>query len=108
MKLVLDSVAEMTTNSYLNVKETDDLALLTRNCRDILEDVEYLLVKFEDLDRRSSGVAAKSKKVWKSLTWDEKDVDRLRNRIVSNVTFLDTFNNIQRRSTSLHPGGHRC
>lgn len=63
-----------------------------KGCRSVLEDTEKLLRKNEAFGTDSSGLGFRSEKAWRKLRWDAAAVNELRDRMMSNATYLNAFN----------------
>ena len=70
-------------------------------CRSVLNDIDKLIRKNESLGAESAGLGSKTHKAWKKLKWDSATVNELRDRMVSNATYLTAFNTNLARSVSL-------
>ena len=70
-------------------------------CRSVLNDIDKLIRKNESLGAESPGLGSKTHKAWKKLKWDSATVHELRDRMVSNATYLTAFNISLARSVSL-------
>ena len=77
----------------LTSQQKDSLHDVARGCRNVLEQLKETLDKFQDMDSNTNGISAKSRRVWKRLQWDQKDIDEFRHRIALNITAFGTFLN---------------
>lgn len=98
--LVLDDMKNNLSGHQITEKQAEDLSRLTKGCRSVLDDTEKLIRKNESLGAESSGLGTKTHKAWKKLNWDSATVTELRDRMVSNATYLNTFNISLARSVS--------
>lgn len=71
------------------------------SCRSVLNDIDKLIRKNENLGAESPGLGPKTHRAWKKLKWDSATVNELRDRMVSNVTYLTAFNISLARSVPL-------
>lgn len=106
--LVLDDIKNNLSGHQLLEKQAEDLLRLTKGCRSVLDETEKLIRKNESLGAESPGLGSKTNKAWKKLKWDSAAVNELRDRMVSNATYLTAFNISLARSVSpaterLHP-----
>ncbi|KIW18445.1 hypothetical protein PV08_02733 [Exophiala spinifera] len=62
-----------------------------QSCKEVLKELEETLDKYQELDPTRRDFAGRSRRVWKRLRWDQKDIDRLRSRVTLNVSMLTTF-----------------
>jgi hypothetical protein len=72
--------------------QAQDLSSLVEGCRDILTELDAILVKFENLEPSQQKPMAKFQRAWKKVKWDQEKIRDLRDRIISNSTLLNTFN----------------
>ena len=84
-------------------KQANDLPILVKGCRDVLNDTEQYLRKNESLGTESSGLGSKTKTAWRKLKWDPATVNQLRDRMVANATYLNAFNTSLARSVFFVP-----
>ena len=63
-----------------------------QGCRSILDDVNHYIRKNESVVTEASSLGSKTQKVLKRLKWDPATVNQLRDRMVANTTYLNTFN----------------
>ncbi|KAI1615682.1 ankyrin repeat-containing domain protein [Exophiala viscosa] len=78
--------------------DDDDLAPLDRdklhdaskNCENVLRDLNLTVDHFTELDLSNPAQKILSKGMWKRLRWDSGDADRLRSRLISAIQLLDT------------------
>lgn len=84
---------------HIVLKETEDqiqqnnvekgyearLLVIADGCKDVLEDLESFLSKYESL-------ATKTQRTWDRLRWGSEDARKLRERLVSNTVLLTAFN----------------
>lgn len=87
---MLDDLADK--QSQLDSEQLKKLSILTQGCREVLEDLDSVLRKNGSLNRQLSGLGSKTRKAWKGIKWDQKDIEELRSRIVSNISLLNLFN----------------
>lgn len=85
----------------LNTKQEDDLKSIVRACKSVLGDIDAVLKNFESLVVKSSSFKGRTQKAWQRITWDEENVTSLRDHIISNTTFLNTFISSLARSVIL-------
>jgi hypothetical protein len=64
---------------------------LIQSCQEVFKELEETLDKYQELDPNTKGFAGRSRRVWKKLRWDQKDIDGFRSRITSNVLLLNTL-----------------
>lgn len=76
----------------LNNDQKRDLEDIDKGCRNVLEELQRILDKNTELASESGSVGRRINRVWKKLNWKPKDIDELRDRISTNIAFLNAFN----------------
>lgn len=99
LDIVLDELAN--SGAKLSTRQTDDLSTLLQGCQDVLHDLEQVVAKYSDCSTRTSGLKNSTVRAWKRLMWDQKEIDGLRSRIVSNTSLMDLFTSNVARSVPL-------
>lgn len=92
LKVVLDDLAEQISSGQLSSQQTTQLSILVQGCQKVLHDLDTEVKKHEGLDMHGSGLGAKGKRLVKKVKWDQKGIDELRSRLISNISLLETFN----------------
>ncbi|PQE22577.1 hypothetical protein CJF31_00001496 [Rutstroemia sp. NJR-2017a BVV2] len=66
---------------------------VTQGCVKVLEELEETLDQYQELDSKSNskGTVNKTRRVWKRIQFDPKDIDRHRSRITLNISALNAF-----------------
>jgi hypothetical protein len=64
---------------------------IIKGCQEVLRELEKALDQYQKLDPNTRGFAGRSRRVWNRLRWDQKTIDRFRNRVTSNVLLLSIF-----------------
>lgn len=71
-------------------QQKTDFSEITQGCQDIVKELEETLDQYQELGPNTKGSAGRLKRAWKRLKWDQTNIDRLRNRITSNVLLFNT------------------
>lgn len=79
------------SSGQLSSQQTIQLSTLVKGCKQVLEDLDGKLKKYEGLDTHASSLGPKTGSLWKKLKWDQSEVDALRSRLISNNTSLEIF-----------------
>ncbi|OAP55828.1 hypothetical protein AYL99_09980 [Fonsecaea erecta] len=87
---VLDDI-EVLPQTELPDQEKAGFGQVIQSCKEVLKELQETLDKYQELDSTTRDFAGRSRRVWKRLKWDQKDIDRLRSRVTSNVSMLTTF-----------------
>ncbi|KAK3942745.1 ankyrin repeat-containing domain protein [Diplogelasinospora grovesii] len=89
--IVLEDVEVTLSDNELDDEQQAHVEEILRSCRDVLNELENTLVKYQELDRPGGGLTGRAKRTWKRLRWEPEDIRELRERITSNITLLNTF-----------------
>ena len=76
----------------LTSQQQTELHDIAEGCRNVLQDLNKILGKYQELDSNPKTFGGKARKVWKRLKWEPEDIKELRSRIGSNITLLNAFN----------------
>jgi len=87
----LRDVDDVLPQRELTIEQKTDLDEIAQGCYDVLKKLEETLGKYQELDSSAKGINRKSRRAWKKLQWDQKDIDQFRNRITLNIGAFDTF-----------------
>lgn len=88
---VLRDVDDVQSQRDLTGKQKHSLDEIAQGCYSVLEQLNKTLDKYQELDSSAKGICGKSRKVWKRLQWDQKDIDQFRSRITLNISAFSTF-----------------
>jgi peptidoglycan hydrolase CwlO-like protein len=88
---VLRDVDDVLPQRDLTDQQKTELGEIVEGCRSVLKELEDTLDKYQELDSNIKGLGGRSRRVWKRLKWDQKDIDSFRNRITSNIALLNAF-----------------
>lgn len=87
--LVLDEVAKCAPG--LDNKRAENLSSLVKGGRDVLQELDVVLIKHGALGSKSKGLGAKSQKLLSRFKWDQDKLLELKDRIVLHNTNLNLF-----------------
>jgi hypothetical protein len=76
----------------LTSQQQTELHDTAEGCRNVLETLNEILGKYQELDSNPKTFSGKARRVWKRLKWEPEDIKELRSRISSNITLLNAFN----------------
>lgn len=92
LSIVLQDAAVALQNRELDIKQKRDLEDIDKGCRNVLDELQRILVKNIELGPESGVVGKRIKRVWKRLYWKQEDIDHLRSRVITNISLLNAFN----------------
>ena len=84
---------EITYKWDITTIQKDDLELINNGCKNVLETLQKLLNKSQELNAGTTNLGLKktSKRLWERVKWDPAELTDIRNRITSNITLLNAF-----------------
>jgi hypothetical protein len=88
---VFRDVDDVQSQRDLTSQQKQSLDEIAQGCHNVLEQLNKTLDKYQELDASARGINGKSRRVWKRLQWDQKDIDQFRSRITLNITAFGTF-----------------
>jgi len=88
---VLRDVDDILPQRDLTSQQKKDLDEIAQGCCAVLKELKDTLDKYQELDSSTKGISGKSRRVWKRLQWDQKDIDQFRSQITLNISVFDTF-----------------
>jgi hypothetical protein len=81
---VLKETEETLLGHPLPPSKVAGLATVTNGCKDVLQNLESLIVKYESL-------GSNSRRTWDRMRWHSDDITELRARLTSNVVLLTGY-----------------
>lgn len=91
LDIVLQDVEVGVSDQELEENHRRNLGKTLKSCEHVLLDAEKLIMKYKLLEVKQPHVCHKAIRTLRKFTWDPAEISNLRDRIVSNVTLLDTF-----------------
>ncbi|OBT72674.1 hypothetical protein VF21_08561 [Pseudogymnoascus sp. 05NY08] len=91
LSIILQDADIVLPERELTGQQKAELDGIVQGCHNLLEELKITLDKYQELDSGTKGSNGRSRKVWKRLTWDQKDIEGFRGRISSNIILLNTF-----------------
>jgi hypothetical protein len=91
LSIVLQDVEVVVPQRDLTSQQKTELEGIVQRCGNVLGELEHTLDKYQELDSSAKSFGKRSRRVWKRLTWDQKDIDAFRSRITTNVMIFNTF-----------------
>lgn len=67
--------------------------MILDGCRDVLRDVKAKLDKSDVLAYTSTDWKSEARRAWSRITWDQAEIDRLRDRIASTISLSNLVMN---------------
>ncbi|RDW79059.1 ankyrin repeat domain-containing protein [Aspergillus mulundensis] len=103
---VLRDIDDIDPENVLSNGQKRHLEQISRSCYTVLQDLDHVLGKFQDLDldssstdntgtdidtRASRGLGYLSRRVWQRLNWDPKEIQNFERRICGQVVTFNLF-----------------
>jgi len=97
LSIILDHVNVALPQRDLAEEQRTQLCSIVEGCHNVLETLDKKLEMYQELGPTAQGSESKSfmfkiRRGWKSVKWGPEDVEKLRLRIVVNISLLNTFN----------------
>lgn len=73
----------------LNEQQKQDIQTILEGCREVLKDLKVKLDKSEVLAYTTPDWKTRARQAWSRITWDQVEIDRLRDRITSTITLFN-------------------
>lgn len=73
----------------LNKQQRQDVQTILDGCREVLKDLKLKLDKSEVLAYTTTNWKSKARQAWSRITWDQVEIDRLRDRITSTISLFN-------------------
>lgn len=87
LHIVLKEVEESLSGQTLSGSQETQLRTLGNGCNDVLNDLNMLVEKYNSF-------GTNSQRTWDRVKWGREDIQSIRERLISNITMLNTFNAI--------------
>jgi len=96
LRLVVDDLRVTIFEEDVGEEKIEQIQQVGQGCIECLEDLEELLRKYD-------GLRSRHKRTWDRLRWDKDKVADIRQRVITNTTFLASFNVALTRCVEAHP-----
>ncbi|KAL1965282.1 hypothetical protein VTN77DRAFT_5884 [Rasamsonia byssochlamydoides] len=87
--IVLQDINDFESEQCLNDQQQDEVNKISQGCRDVLNELEATLDKYQELDHTTVNIKGKAQWAWKRVKWDQTEINNYRLRIISNI---ESFN----------------
>ena len=89
---LLRDLDDMTPDRSLTQKHVVDLQDNLHACKNLLNDLDITLDKYQILDKSGpTTLGDKSRRIWKRLKWEPADIQELRARLASSISGFNAF-----------------
>ena len=85
LHVILKELEENLSDQSMNSHQQAQLNVLGDGCNEVLKDLDNLLKRYQRL-------GTKSQRTWDRMKWGLEDIQTIRDRLISNVSLLATFN----------------
>ncbi|KAJ6024087.1 hypothetical protein N7540_004884 [Penicillium herquei] len=88
---VLRDIDDYDPDINLDFAKKGSLNCLSRDCQNLLEELNGYLNKYQDLapEHKSTGVKKLTTRAWKRVRWDQQEIDVFRSRISTSISALN-------------------
>jgi hypothetical protein len=97
LSIVLEGVRAVLPHRDLTNEQAKELTSIAEGCHNVLKALDKTLERYQELGSDTKDCDLKSfrfkvRRGWKRLVLEPEDLKELRNRITSNITLLNAFN----------------
>jgi hypothetical protein len=92
LSIILQDVETVLPERELTKQQQTELHDIAEGCRNVLQNLNETLDKYQELDSNPKTFGRKARRVWKRLKLEPEDIKELRSRMSSNVVLLNAFN----------------
>ncbi|KAL4787644.1 hypothetical protein BJX76DRAFT_354123 [Aspergillus varians] len=92
LSYVLQKVSVTIPAEELSPDQLAGLSEITQGCKNVLEDLEKELDRYQALGDRGGGFKRSLERIYRRFAWNQKATEQLRARISNHVLFLQSFN----------------
>ncbi|CAI7630959.1 unnamed protein product [Penicillium glandicola] len=91
LAIILQDVDNQLVGDCLDEVQQEQLREISHSCGILLKQLQDVIEKYQVLECCGTSTQKKARSIWKRISWDPKDIDELRVRLISNVTLLQSF-----------------
>ncbi|OJJ29656.1 hypothetical protein ASPWEDRAFT_143525, partial [Aspergillus wentii DTO 134E9] len=88
---VLRDIDDIEPNNGLNKAQKDRLNEISQGCHTVLQDLEGMLDRYQDIGNGEKNIQGRSRRTWKRLKWDTTEINGLQQRICERIDGFNLF-----------------
>ncbi|KAJ5592115.1 hypothetical protein N7537_009019 [Penicillium hordei] len=91
LTIILQDVDIQLPGYDIDDRQRKQLGEISHNCETLLNEVQDAIGKYKVVEYCGTSIHKKARSIWKRIAWEPKDIGELRDRLLSNVTLLQSF-----------------
>ena len=93
LTIILQDVDVQLPGYDIDDRQRKQLGEISHGCGTLLDELQDVIGKYKVVEYCGTSIHKKARSIWKRVTWEPKDIGQLRDRLLSNVTLLQSFLN---------------
>ncbi|KAJ5249624.1 hypothetical protein N7489_000034 [Penicillium chrysogenum] len=93
LTIILQDVDVQLPDYDINDRQRKQLSEISHSCGTLLNELQDAIGKYKVVEYCGTSIHKKARSIWKRISWEPKDIGELRDRLLSNVTLLQSFLN---------------
>ena len=91
LTIILQDVDVQLPGYDIDDRQRKKLEEISHSCGTLLNELQNAIGKYKVVEYSGTSIHKKARSVWKRIAWEPKDIGELRDRLLSNVTLLQSF-----------------
>ncbi|KAK4868449.1 hypothetical protein LT330_007171 [Penicillium expansum] len=91
LTIILQDVDVQLPAYDIDDRQRKQLGEISHSCGTLLNELQDAIAKYKVVEYCGTSIHKKARSVWKRIAWEPKDIGELRDRLLSNVTLLQSF-----------------
>ncbi|KAJ5426390.1 hypothetical protein N7465_001460 [Penicillium sp. CMV-2018d] len=91
LTIILQDVDVQLPGYDIDDRQRKQLEEISHGCGTLLDELQDAIGKYKVVEYCGTSIHKKARSIWKRVTWEPKDIGQLRDRLLSNVTLLQSF-----------------
>ncbi|KAJ5422843.1 hypothetical protein N7445_010951 [Penicillium cf. griseofulvum] len=93
LTIILQDVDVQLPGYDINDHQRKQLQEISHSCGTLLKELQDAIRKYKVVEYCGTSIPKQARSIWKRMAWEPKDIGELRDRLLSNVTLLQSFLN---------------
>jgi hypothetical protein len=91
LAIILQDVDVQLPGYDINDHQREQLQEISHSCGTLLRELQDAIGKYKVVEYCGTSIHKQARSMWKRMAWEPKDISELRDRLLSNVTLLQSF-----------------
>lgn len=91
LAIILEDVDVQLPGYDIDDRQRKQLGEISHSCWTLLNELQNAIGKYKVVEYCGTSIHKKARSIWKRIAWEPKDIGELRDRLLSNVTLLQSF-----------------